>query len=151
MKTITINLYSFEELSEEAKQKAIEELSDINTDYNWWESTYEDAAIILLKITSFDIDRKEIEVRPVHGHTVNCIVNSILKNHCTDCNTYQLAENSSKLSYEGFLKALSIEYLKMLTEDYAYRTSNPIIMESIIANEYDFTESGKFFYESLIK
>lgn len=40
MRTITKELYSFNELSDEAKQKALENLSNINTDYEWWD--YED-------------------------------------------------------------------------------------------------------------
>ena len=57
MKTLTINLYQFSELSDEAKEKAISNLSDINVDFDWWTNTYEDAARIGLKITSFDLDR----------------------------------------------------------------------------------------------
>lgn len=44
MKIKTINLYSFDELTPEAQNKAIENLSNINTDYDWWDSTYEDFA-----------------------------------------------------------------------------------------------------------
>ncbi len=37
MKTKTINLYKFKELSPEAQQKAIYNLVDINVSHNWWE------------------------------------------------------------------------------------------------------------------
>lgn len=42
MRTETIKLYKFEELSKEAKEKAIEEHSEINTDYEWWDFLLED-------------------------------------------------------------------------------------------------------------
>jgi hypothetical protein len=42
MKTIEVKLYAFDELSEEAKETAIEKNYDINTDYEWWDSVYED-------------------------------------------------------------------------------------------------------------
>lgn len=44
MKTIEIKLYSFDELSEEAKDKAIEDArnNDGYLDYEWWDSVYED-------------------------------------------------------------------------------------------------------------
>lgn len=42
MKTIELKLYKFSELSDEAKQKAIEKFSDINVDYEWWNFVYED-------------------------------------------------------------------------------------------------------------
>ena len=56
-RTIRTKVYLFSELSDQAKQKVIEDNYDINVDYEWWESAYEDAANIGLKITGFDIDR----------------------------------------------------------------------------------------------
>lgn len=46
MKTKVITLYEFNELSEDAKKKAIESLRDCNVDYNWWEDNYQDFAKI---------------------------------------------------------------------------------------------------------
>ena len=57
MKTKTINLYSFDELREESKKKAIQNLWDINVDYDWWQFIYDDAKQIGLKLTGFDLDR----------------------------------------------------------------------------------------------
>ena len=39
MKTIEINLYSFDELSEEVQKEVLLKYSDINTDYDWFAST----------------------------------------------------------------------------------------------------------------
>lgn len=64
MKTKSYNVYKFNELSEESQQKAIENLYDINVDYDWWESTHEDAKTIGLEITEFDIDRGADIVAP---------------------------------------------------------------------------------------
>lgn len=41
MRTINVNLFSFDELSESAKEKAIESFRDINVDHDWYEFTYE--------------------------------------------------------------------------------------------------------------
>jgi len=38
--TKTFTYYTFNELSDEAKQNAIEKLRDINVDYDWWENDY---------------------------------------------------------------------------------------------------------------
>lgn len=46
MKTIEINLYSFDELSQDAQEKVIDKNYDINIDHEWWDSTYEDAKSI---------------------------------------------------------------------------------------------------------
>ena len=43
MKTIETIVYQFDELTPEAQQKAIERLCSINVDFEWWDSTYEDA------------------------------------------------------------------------------------------------------------
>ncbi len=58
MKEVTIKLYEFDELSERAQEEAIEKLSDINVDYDWWKYVYEDAERIGLKINEFDLERE---------------------------------------------------------------------------------------------
>ena len=57
MKEHTVTTYSFAELSDKAKETAIQDLSPINVDYEWWDGEYEDAANVGIKITEFDIDR----------------------------------------------------------------------------------------------
>jgi len=57
MRTIETTVYKFDELSDEAKQQSIENLYDLNVDYEWWDCTYEDAENIGLKISEFDLDR----------------------------------------------------------------------------------------------
>ncbi len=37
METRTYNVYKFDELSEEGKEKAIQNLQNINVDFDWWE------------------------------------------------------------------------------------------------------------------
>lgn len=64
MRIKEIKVYAFDELSDEAKDKAINKLYDINVGYEWWDSIYEDARNIGLEIESFDIDRGSF----VKGH-----------------------------------------------------------------------------------
>ena len=59
MRTIEIKAYLFNELSEEAKEKAVQNLSNINVQFDWWHFIYEDAKNIGLKITSFDLYRNK--------------------------------------------------------------------------------------------
>jgi hypothetical protein len=42
MREVKVKLYEYDELSEEAQEKVIEKYSDINTNYDWWDTTYED-------------------------------------------------------------------------------------------------------------
>ena len=168
MKTIELKLYKFEELTEDAQEKAIENNLDINADYAWWESVYIDAENVGLKITEFDIDR---------GSYCNCefvenaadVAKNIIENHGTDCDTCKDSESfltvfkplNEKLDNE-FLDDLEIEeeiedleneYLYTLSEDYRiilqreyeYLTSEEYIKDTLIANEYDFTEDGEIY------
>lgn len=57
MRQETINIFTFEELSEEAQQKVLQDYYDINVGYEWWEFTYEDAENVGVKIDGFDIGR----------------------------------------------------------------------------------------------
>src|SRR3990167_1190316 len=159
MKTITVNLYSFNELSKEAKEKALQNLIDINVDYNWWESTYEDAANIGLKITSFGLDRDshakgEFSIYPTEA------ANKILSEHGENCETYKTAKNyleeikvidettedegQEELTdiQEEFLKSLLEDYSIILQKEYEYLTSEKALIETIEANDYTFEADG---------
>jgi hypothetical protein len=173
MKTKTITLYSFDELSEESQKKALENLSDINVNFEWWESTYEDAERVGLKINSFDLDRASY----VNAEfTLSAIETAqlIIDNHGENCETYKTAQsfqtdwaNAVATHSDGkqldkvcedkesefdeianelesdFLKSLCEDYRIILTKEYEHLTSKEAIKETIEANEYTFIESGK--------
>jgi hypothetical protein len=44
-----------------------------------------------------------------------------------------------------FQRALGKEYLSILRREYEYQTSEEAIIETIEANDYDFTEDGRIF------
>lgn len=46
MGTETIKIFTFDELTESAKDAAIEELCDLNVDHNWYEFVFDDAKMI---------------------------------------------------------------------------------------------------------
>jgi len=169
MKTIEIQLYSFAELSETAKQKAIESMYDINVSYDWWESAYEDAANIGLSITGFDIDRGSYckgsfiqdaiytAAKIILEHGEQCetyktaaqfqidrdeLVNNAPKDENGDFeDEYELDQQLDELEDE-FLKSLLEDYRIILSNEYDYLTSEEAIKETIETNEYDFTEDG---------
>jgi hypothetical protein len=171
MKTKTINIYSFNELSEEAKQKAIERFYDINVNYNWWELTYEDAENIGLKINSFELERN----RHAKGEFLDSackVAANILTDHYETCETYKTAENFLKewqpifdeymneesehyesSESEEQLQELESNFLESLLEDYSimlqneceYLTSEEAIIEAIEGNKYEFTEDGTIY------
>lgn len=169
MRTVKVNLYSFNELSEEAKEKAIENLRDVNVYGGWWDWISDDAERIGLKIESFDLDRHlHCEISP-YVSALECAQN-IVNNHGETTDTYKVAEqflddheepfsrymDESSEDYESselednllyleeeFFKDMGNEYAKILQIQYEYLYSDEAIIETIEANEYEFTEDGE--------
>ena len=152
-------VYKFNELSEDAKDKAIEKLYDINVDYEWWDAVEDDAKQIGLSITESNIDYRTIKGKLLNGAID--VANNIINNHGESCGTYKTAKvyleeygNLSEDDYgdkdteeidEEFEYALLQEYLSMLAKEYEYQTSREAIIETIEANDYSFTDDGNIF------
>jgi ribonucleotide reductase alpha subunit len=169
MKTMTINIYSYKELSEKAKERARDKWRETALDYQWWEFTYEDAENIGIKITEFDTYRGTIK-----GHfteSADFTANKILSDHGDKCSTWAEANhyrktmdefmaNAEKDEYgelatykldnekeeieDDFLHSMLGEYLKMLRDEYEYQMSDEVIEECIIMNDPEYLENGNF-------
>lgn len=168
MRTLTKTVYSFNELSEEAQQKAIENLSNINLDYAWFEHVYYEANVIGLKITSFDLDRN----KHANGEfliSASEVAANIISQHGETCETYKTAQSfleyfnpvfasymdENSEDYESreseeklqelendFLSSLLEDYANILQNEYEYLYSDEAIKEKIEANQYEFNEDG---------
>ncbi len=164
-------VYPFDELSDEAKEKAVGGLCDINIWYDWWESIFEDAKTAKLKLTEFELDRGSY-CRGEFIEYAKDTADAIVKEHGPDCETHKTAtefiEESAKLymkypvildddaddqneidrdyaqdELDGeFLKSILEDYRIMLEKEYEYLASEAMIIETIEANEYEFTEDG---------
>lgn len=147
MRTYTTKhtVYDFSELSEEAKQKALENLYDINVDHEWWDATYYDADNIGLTIDGFDTDHGTIEGKLTDD--MQSVCKSIMAEHGEGTDTYKLAEQwqhkHGEDNTEEFTKLLLEEYLAILRQEYDYLTSEEAIIDTIEANEYEFTKDGE--------
>lgn len=156
MKTISIDLYEFSELSTEAQDKALSELQDINVNYDWWDGTYQDAQNIGLVITGFDVYNYKISGELEVDNIEAC--NKIVAEHGEECETYKTAKNfieaytNCKPSQieeleESNTRRLLNDYLKILSDEYSYLQTAEAIKETIESNEYFFTKDGKRFFE----
>lgn len=155
MRTKTINLYKFDELSDEAKEKARDWFREGNDGENEWDYIREDAKEIGLEILSLDFNR------PNKGRLLWDaleVAEEIIKNHGKDCETHKTAlryleqlkkENDENLSEQReeteaeFLHDLLEDYRVMLDKEIEYQNSDEVVDENIMANEYEFTEDGK--------
>lgn len=163
-------VYTFDELTPNAQEKAIENLWDINVGYEWWDSVYDDAEWIGLKITSFDLDRN----RHATGKWLWSALDSahkIIDEHGEHCETYRTAQDyfithkalvtkysdgtdqimeDNEWDFDQECDEIDAEFLRSLLEDYAiilqkeyeHLTSEEAIREAIEANEYEFTAEG---------
>ena len=164
MREQTIKLYQYDELTDTAKEKALQHFEDINVDLDWWDYIYEDAKNVGLKINGFVAYRYcDIEFIESAEHTAHKIVDE----HGEQCATYQTAknylseveeihkrnpddeDNTTMAAYDeaeaDFQRALSKDYLIILCKEYEYLTSEEGIAATIQANEYEFTEDGKIY------
>lgn len=203
-------LYKFDELSDDAKQKAVENLWDINVDYDWWQFTYDAIVeagqaigIDSVNIEGFDLDRAQsLYIKSDTVHLKDLIVSSekwetlktewpglyegmnlgyyseqinglnkwlckvagdtdtvyadyyLIRAYGWDSgvdysndlygytNLYNEAETAGAL-LEEFLQDFKNYAFGMLRDSYECLTSEEAIIETIQANEYDFTEDGE--------
>ena len=106
MTTIETKVYTFDELSDKAKEKARDWYKSGIDDYEWWDSTYQDALNIGFEMGAFDIYRREMKGKFIEDGVV--CAKAIKKDHGEECDTYKAAE--------AFLAGLIA--LRMRGEDY---------------------------------
>jgi hypothetical protein len=168
-------VYLFEELPVESQQKALEEYWGINVNYEWWDFTYEDAKNIGLEITEFDLDRNrhakgdfinsalETAEKILENHGDICETyktakdylearTNLVKKYSDGVNTEQVL-GDNEYNFDNECDEIDEEFLRSLLEDYSiilqkeseYLTSEEVIKETLIANEYEFTIDGKIY------
>ena len=151
MRKETINIYRFSELSEEAKEKAIQNMYDINISFDWWDYIYEEAESLGFKIEGFNLGRGAyISISPVlHIYDIAKNVLNICDEDCEFHNVTKkfLAkyEKAEKDFNDNYVEALESKYLSIIQNEYDYLTSKEAIIESIEANNYEFLENGDIY------
>lgn len=163
MKTIRTKVYQFSELSDSAKQEAINWYLNYADQSFPYDDTVEDAEQIGLNITCLN------DYRPNKGTFENSAAETaeaIVLNHGEHCETYKTAKSflnalealtGSKEDIADVdsdkIEELEDEFLQSMLEDYRimynanveYQQSDKYAIENIEANEYDFTADGKRF------
>lgn len=147
MRTVEIKIFKFDELSDNAKEHVLQQLSDINvSNMIWWGFICDDAKDIGLDIQEFDLYKKEYKIKPIFNFSK--IKELILKNHGKETETYKIVDQCELRNFKekhDMVEALKKAYIKMLHNEYEYLTSELAIIESINANAYEFHENGKLY------
>lgn len=161
MRTIRTKVYKFNELQEEAKQRAIKWYRETDSfGYKFaWDNTEEDAKEIGLKIIELSAHRNNSGEFML---SANEVAQNIFNNHGESCETYKTAKsfmenwqpifNNYMQTEEGEaeLMGMETEFLNDLLEDYRimynndidYQNSDEYIIDAIEANEYEFKKDG---------
>lgn len=163
MRVQEIKLYKFDELSDDAKEKAREWYREGYDGQFEWEYILDDSKGIGLKI---------LELHPIGTRgcnkgefitTARECAEKVLKNHGENCETYKTARaylkdiDALELDEDGdfvdedtadevtkdFKYSLLENYRIMFEKEVDYQNSDEVVDESIIANEYEFTEDGE--------
>lgn len=172
MRTKTINVYSFEELSDKAKKKVIEKFYDINTDYDWYELTNEEQCEELVNLgynepkilfsgfasqgdgacftcTSIDFQKfmggkyKDVDISANITHSWRYyFATSTTVNLEDNGNLSQEQYDEIEKDIENEREQLGNKFYRQLEKEYYALTSEKAIIETIEANEYEFDEDG---------
>ena len=175
MRTETIKIYSFEELNEEAKENAIEKNRTMNVEHDWWDCTYESMKELGVKIDSFDIYYRNINIIIEDSeHTANKTIeyygegmevvkisklfiadrDALIKKlgEGNEIDGYSVKEEfideyDEEIEYleDEYRKEMSEEILTWLRDDYEYLQTDEAVAETLIANDYEFTEYGAIY------
>jgi hypothetical protein len=149
-------IYTVNELSPASKEKTIANNRMYNVEcLDWWDGVYEDARLIGLELTSFDLGRRS-ECKGRFKRAAVDVAKSILAEHGAKCNTVADAEAFMK-DYEAlgddegreleeledwFLHELLEDYRILLEREYEYLTSDESVAESLECNGVEFLEDG---------
>lgn len=173
MRTIRIKLYKFNELSEASQNKAIENLRDINVDYNWSKLSIEDHEERLseagfntpkVMFTGFSsqgdgacftcerIDFSTFLEGKYKELDITANISHSWRYYFATSTTVNLeaGEEISDDLYNEIEKAIKEERERLgndiyrsLEKEYEYLTGDEAIKETTLSNDYEFTSDGK--------
>lgn len=158
MKTIEVTFYKLDELSDKAKDFAIQDNIDILTDFGsyWYDLPMDDFKYAGIDVQSFDLQKREVEID--FYDDLNSVCNKIIKTLGCDigemCGNYlrsidaQLAldETDDEMLEDMemvFIYDLKCEILSWFQKEYDYLTDPNVISDYLSINEYDFDANGK--------
>ena len=180
VREVTFKVYQFDELSEEVKEKVLDDNRYVAVDYfDWYCDVYSDAEEIGFKIEEFDLYRKYIKVRL--NTSVLDSIEKAMEYFSNDSKPFTIAKSyydeimklkdSEEVKeyleenpdddpydaiynmslddkfYDEYVNDMKWVFLELLEDEFNYLTSDEFIIDMFEANDYDFFETGKVFYE----
>ena len=154
MKTIETKVYRYEELDSFAKNRALSYFSDININEDWWQPTYETWSEMCVRIKSFDLYTKYLELE-YWGDFID-VATSIVSFFGKGHEGYKFAQDylnaNENLTEDEMEDADGLFYsdlkeciLDWLDSEWNYLMSEEIVEETIIDRGIEFTKDGRVF------
>ena len=174
MRIIETEAYTFDELSDDAKENAVNNLREINVEHDWWDCTYETFRELGIRIEHFDLGRRSeigIDLIETHHEVATNIIGTFGENGLKANAEYfieqrdklvkELGEGDEIAGYsvkegneeefdervetieEYYFNGLKRDILHWLRCEFEYLMSDEAIIDTIEANEYEFTKDGK--------
>ena len=160
MRIIETQAFQFEELDLPTQEKVINQNRDINTMFDWWDSTYYQFEQCQIKVEAFDIGRRNrcrvsfmkdevdsaLEILNAFGE--NTEISACARVFLEDRDKLIEKSDDDFLEQEMQLKStlkFDIEHavLHYLREDYEWFISDEAVEETIVMNGYEFTKYGE--------
>ena len=164
MKTIEIKVYKFDELDKQTREKVIENYRYINVDNTfWYDWIKEDFIRLGLEIQGFDIgsgnavkiyidNLEETSKSILHEFGDSVLIKQTAKNYINEYEKIQAnfkededIEREVEILDEQYIKEYQEEVITFINTCYDWEISDEAILETIEANEYDFTTEGKIY------
>ncbi len=164
MRTIEIKVYKFDELDKQTQDKVIDNYRYINVEHStWYEWIKEDFSRLGLEIHEFDLGRRnyvKIYIDNFEDTSKNIIeefgdsvlIKQTAKNYIDEFNKIQPnykededIEREVEILDEEYQKEYSGDILSYLRANYEWEISDEAIIDTIKANDYDFTTEGKIY------
>ena len=168
MKTIEIKVYKFDELDKQTKEKVIENYRFINVeDTFWYDWIKEDFNRLGLEIKEFDLGRRNYVKIYIENFedTSNYIIeefgDSVLIKQTAKNYLKELKEIVSNFKEdedidrefetldENYQHEFEADILSYLRANYEHDISDEAVIDTIEANDYDFTTEGKILLTKL--
>ena len=159
MRTATVNVYQFDELSEDAKEIAREWYRN-GLEYFWGDDAMNSVADFVRSVGGTDISEYRIEPfgysyidtnatsKNFRGLKLRDIDRDAMPTgYCIDCTLYQTFYDVFKRTgdaHEAFVQALDAAAQEIKT-DWEYQYSDEATDEAMRMNGYEFTEDGKIY------
>lgn len=161
MREIKFKVFKFEELSDEAKEKALDNNRNVVVEWgDWWEFVYESAKENGVTIKSFDLYRRDIDVdvdfdidreaaieeikdREEFGTSLLALVDDDDYETAAEYLIDEYLEEYEEEKLKELIEEAKDHWLKALDQEYEWLTSDEGVSDMLINNEYEFTEDGE--------